>query len=328
MDWAGVMGLTIDVDNFKVDPIDEIGRGAYGTVFRAKDQNGITVAAKKIEDISAKKITDIESDINFYRSLGLNDHPNILKMLHTAHEASSLWTFTEYCVYGDLDNFFRSHYQLVAGISDKVELMRQISCGIDFLHGKNIAHRDIKPGNILVSKEEQSNQIRIKLCDFGMAKHLDETRESSGMNSRTGTSTFRGPEFWLTSTAGPVRYYRSVDIFAAGVTFLAILQAVEGRPLKPYLENCLNEATERDNPIGLVMVLRYNKNQPSVNPVSDYPGDDPMTSGVKQLIRKMTVFMPGDRPTAHICLHTLQQLSNKTVTQVRLTVFKKELLCP
>ncbi len=312
------MGSIIEIDQYKVDIIDELGRGSYGTVFTAKDQNGITVAAKKIEDISSTKITGIESDIVSYRRLGLNDHPNILKMLHTAQEASSLWTFTEHCVYGDLNNFFRTHFTLVAAISDKVELMKQIANGIAFLHGKNVVHRDIKPGNILVTNDNTPKQFSVKLCDFGVAKYLDETRETSGMNTRVGASAFRAPEFWIDTPKGNSKYHRSVDIFAAGITFLAIFQAVEGHPLNPYLD----EAIERNNQIGLVMLLRHNKKQPSVDLVSDYPGDDSITSGVKQLIRKMTLFKPEDRPSAQSCLNSLEELTNTTIKQVHyLTIF-------
>ncbi len=79
------MGSIIEIDDFKVDVFDEIGRGSCGTVYRAEDQSGSTVAAKHISKDISSKITDIESDIVSYRSRGLNDHPNILKMLHIAH---------------------------------------------------------------------------------------------------------------------------------------------------------------------------------------------------------------------------------------------------
>ena len=210
-------------------------------------------------------------------------------------------------MYGDLNNFFGTHFKLVAAISDKVELMAQIANGIAFLHGKNIVHRDIKPGNILVTKDNTPKQFCVKLCDFGMAKCLDETRETSGMSSRVGSKAFQAPEFWIDTPNGKPKYHRSVDIFAAGVTFLEILQAVEGHRLNPCLDK---------NPIGFVMWMRYNKNQPPVDPVSDYPEDDSITSSIKQLIRKMTLFKPEVRPSAQSCLNSLQELTNTTTKQV------------
>ena len=72
--------------------------------------------------------------------------------------------------------------------------MTQIAGGVAFLHSKNIAHRDIKPGNILLKTE--GGCAVVKLGDFGLSKFLDPDGSTSAMSSDVGTLIFKAPEFW------------------------------------------------------------------------------------------------------------------------------------
>ena len=103
----------------------------------------------------------------------------------------------EFCDLGDLNQFFKSYYSQLT-IEMKVKLMKQIMNGIAFLHDRNIVHRDIKPGNILLASTPEHNVV-VKLGDFGLSKILDPDSLTSAMSSNVGTLSFKAPEFWNTT---------------------------------------------------------------------------------------------------------------------------------
>ena len=112
-----------------------------------------------------------------------------------------------------------------------MNLMRQIAKGIAFLHQNNIVHRDIKPGNILL--KSCNGYAVVKLGDFGLSKFLDPDDMTSAMSSNVGTLTFKAPEFWDRQPDERVRYHRNIDVYAAGLTFTAMLQAKPDHSLVP-----------------------------------------------------------------------------------------------
>ena len=69
--------------------------------------------------------------------------------------------------------------------------------------------------------------INIKLADFGLCRIL--TADESTMSNNVGTLMFKAPEFWDPKSNDKVRYHRNIDVYAAGLTFAAMLQAVPGR---------------------------------------------------------------------------------------------------
>ena len=128
----------------------------------------------------------------------------------------SIWIVMEMCDF-DLDKYFREKISDIT-IEAKVDIMKQAITGLAYLHSKNVVHRDIKPGNILVECNESG--VTIKLADFGMCK------KGSSMSSTVGTIAFLAPEFFQSNTE--LKYHRDVDVYAAGLTFMAMLQAHRG----------------------------------------------------------------------------------------------------
>ena len=118
--------------------------------------------------------------------------------------------------------------------------MVQIAKGIAHLHENNIVHRDIKPGNILITASPIHGQFMVKLTDFGLSKFLDPNDETSAMSSDVGTLMFKSPEYFEACRQGKLNYHRNVDIYAAGLTFLCMLEAKEGEPLRPASQTCMS----------------------------------------------------------------------------------------
>ena len=136
-------------------------------------------------------------------------HPNIAQVL--AVEASlSLYVLIvmENCEGGSLNHFFRAHLELYdpepAAQRTILRLMRDSARGLAFLHGNGLAHRDIKPDNILVSFVAGNAPIMAgnvpvpiaKLGDFGFVSALGDSRDA---HSDVGTPYFKSPELFDTT---------------------------------------------------------------------------------------------------------------------------------
>ncbi len=286
--------------NFVIDTGTVLGNGSFGTVHPATHQGKMqNVAAKRIERKSERDAQEVATDLLKLVDL---DHPNIARVFDIAQDKKSVWMFLEYCEHKDLQKYFDTAKLegRKVSVNEKVKLMLDIAKGVDYLHEKNVIHRDIKPSNILLA----GDQVSAKLTDFDFSKFLGI--DESTMSTKVGTEAFKAPEFFFRTDDGKLKYKRSVDIFATGLTFLAMIQENDG--LLPKVETP-NEPSELYLSSGRLLYERITyKIQPqSVVNVSQ---GNRVEREIRNLVVKMTSTKPTDRLHADQVVETLQCIHN------------------
>ena len=230
----------LKVLSYSIDQTQLLGSGAFGVVFKGHDSKKKPIAAKRIDGDKHPRI--LTQDLDRFRHL---NHPNVMKILDVEKNENVVWMMMPLCEHGDLNNFYRTRQ---VPHETNLEVMKQIMAGISYLHSQGIVHRDIKPRNILVASEIP---LRLLLADFDVSKCLDPEVETSLMTSNVGTLAFKAPEFFQRTSPGKIEYHRNVDIYAAGLTFLAILQAEKGRKmLIPRIEKPMDNSELHTDSIG------------------------------------------------------------------------------
>ncbi len=239
-------------------------------------KHGRKYAAKFLHD---KELEDLKENELFLFHHG-NGHPNILQVENYCQaEGIGSWIFTEFCQYGSLIEYSETHSSDFKKYETKLNIMKQITRGLGFLHSQGKIHRDIKPGNILVTQDEGNNSgILVKISDFGESKNLDRT----SIATISGTPYFAAPEMFV-GTGTTSRQNNKIDIFSLGLTFLAMMQ--NSANLIP-----IGQGLKQSNFIGQKM-----SEQPSYLPVTIKHNEDSFTKAMKEIIINTLTYEPYKR---------------------------------
>ncbi len=301
--FRGTEADQVVIGKFKVILSRVIGRGGFGTVYKAVDTNetGCTFAAKRIVSEAAAEKEQLMLERLSLGTLS-SSHSNIIKIHDICYDKyKDLWIMMEFCEHGDLNRFAFSQPKKFE--ATKLDIMCQTASGLAYLHENDIVHRDIKPGNILLAEGENDSVIA-KIADFALSKFFSPADDTTEMNTIVGTNYFKAPEI----CGGRVAYKRSIDIFSLGLTMLAMIQPISDIGLVPSLENTSLQETEQNQPIGQVIYLRQLYGLATVNVVSESATDDTLTKEIKQIIKRATFTIPENRIPAdelHKQLNTL-----------------------
>lgn len=257
----------------------EIGRGAMGIVFLAKDQ-------LLLRDVALKKLTSgVNQNQNIVtrfqqeaRALAQLSHPNIIQIYDFVHEKDQYWIAMEHVEGKDLGSLTEESENYP--VNDYLRICILVAKAMDYAHNRGVVHRDFKPSNVLVTMEGEP-----KVMDFGLAK-LSHSSIATIEGSLLGSPAYMSPE----QAKGETADARS-DIYAMGVT---LFQLITGElPFEGDLKS--------------VITQKIAGRQPSVELL-----ENKVPTDLVQIIKKMTATDPDDRPATMKTVSEALKRINKT----------------
>jgi serine/threonine protein kinase len=174
--------------------VRELGRGGMGVVYQAvRTADGGLVALKTIQPAVDPTPVEIDRFLREARILSELDHPNIVSF-HELGESNGLLYFAmDYVTGTDAGELLKQHGGPLP-IARAVDLVCQLLRALEYAHAKGFVHLDVKPSNMLVTREGGRDVVR--LSDFGLARIYFTSKMSGLSNSDEGggTAPFMAPE--------------------------------------------------------------------------------------------------------------------------------------
>ncbi|NUN47589.1 MAG: serine/threonine protein kinase [Candidatus Brocadiae bacterium] len=166
----------------------QIGAGGMGIVYRAHDERlGRTVAIK----ILPKKFRADETlRMRFLRegrTAARIDHPHVVRILSAGEEDDIPFLVMEFVDGGSLQRVIEKRHKLALGTA--LRILRQLAEGLAAAHRVGVLHRDVKPANVLFTREGEP-----RLVDFGLAREEVSDVQLSQTGMVMGTPHYMAPE--------------------------------------------------------------------------------------------------------------------------------------
>lgn len=244
----------------------KVGEGGMGSVYHARQLSlERSVAIKVLPPELARNRNFISRFEREAKSLARINHPNILHIYDFGEDQQLgiYFMIIEFVEGRDLGDMLHESYTL--GQVEVLDILRQAAMGLEQAAEKGVIHRDIKPDNLMMTKEGIC-----KVSDFGLAKATTAEKDVTTIGVRVGTPAFMSPE----QCDGDDVDFRS-DIYNLGCTaFLALTGQL------PY---------DADTPFAIML---KHKNDPVPSPRSFNPNLD---ARVEALVMRMIAKRPADR---------------------------------
>ncbi|MEK9502608.1 serine/threonine-protein kinase [Gaopeijia maritima] len=193
--------------------VEELGHGGMGTVYLAERDDGAYEARVAIKLIrggvaSRDQIRRFREERQILANL---DHPNIARLLDGGTTDDGLPYVVMELVEGEPIDRYCDHHRL--SITDRVHLFRSVCDAVSHAHRNLVVHRDLKPGNILVTDDGVP-----KLLDFGIAKLVEDDGEGATRTALAMTPAYASPE---QVRGEPVT--TATDVYALGAVLYQLL---------------------------------------------------------------------------------------------------------
>jgi eukaryotic-like serine/threonine-protein kinase len=196
--------------------IDYISKGGMGEVYKAEHSvMGRTVAVKVLPK---HKSTDesIASFIREIRTQAQLDHENLVRAYDAGHDQSVHFLVTEYVPGDNLRRLIRRQGRL--SMQSAASIISQAARGLAYAHSRGLIHRDVKPGNLLVTPDGHT-----KVSDLGLSGYFNDPEQTDVHGGKVvGTADYLAPE----QITAPERPTPVSDIYSLGCT---LYYAVTGK---------------------------------------------------------------------------------------------------
>ncbi|KAG6574585.1 CAMKK/CAMKK-META protein kinase [Phytophthora cinnamomi] len=198
--------------------MEQLGKGAYGIVFKVESTETKEVFAAKCVDKKALKrirvgrfgnaLQSVKKELNIWKRFK-HRHIVVLREVIDTDDSDELYMISELVDGGPVLDDDIECTPLNAELTRTY--FTHLIEGIDFLHENKIIHCDIKPGNLLL-KTVDENEVILKIADFGVSHEMES--ENEVMRQTAGTAIFMAPEM----LTGEGFQGKPVDIWACGIT--------------------------------------------------------------------------------------------------------------
>lgn len=254
-----LIGQTID--NYEI--LSELGRGGFGTVYKAKDTKLHRFAALKFLrfplDGEFRKLFEHEAQV----IANLSKHPSIVQIYSWGEYQGSQYFALEY-LDASVESLIKKQGEPLSA-KQALEVIADCAGALHYAHQQGVLHRDIKPGNILIDGKTG----RAKLCDFGLAKF-------NALATGTNTTTIAGsPPYMAPEQIVGESLDARTDVYSLGVALYEMLS----RKLP-----CTGSSQ-----IEIMDKIRSRKS----TPLREYRPD--LSQSILEIVKQATAFRPEDR---------------------------------
>ncbi len=255
-----------------------LGKGGIGSVFVARQISLDREVALKVVKVSANKQT-VDEAYKEARTIAGFTHPNIVAAFDVGFKDGVIYLAMELIEGPDLKQIFKE--QGLLSEDDCLEVGAKICDALHYLHTQHCVHRDIKPGNILIDKDNQ-----IKLIDLGLALNIASGEKGAKSKKGVGTPNYISPE----QAMGRLDIDIRSDIYSLGATLYYL--ATGG-----YVFQGTNSRE---------VLLKHVKEEP-IPPKEKNPA---LSDAFSDLLMQMLKKAPSDRPMADEAATQFQKIIN------------------
>ena len=281
------------IDRYLVER--ELGRGAFGTVYRARHAvTGRAVALRVLLAHAAATTEMVERFFREARAAASTMSPHIVDVLDASVAPDGApFLALELLEGDDLEAHLARQGRL--RVADALRIAREIASGLDAAHRRGVVHRDLKPANVFLARRADAAPAA-KILDFGMSKLAEPSSVRTGTGTVMGTPLYMAPE----QLAGRAREADArADLYALGAILFEMLAGTA-----PH------DATSLDALVAMKLT------QPPRDLAALAPGTHP---GVVALVHRCLALRPEDRPASAVEvqeeLARLAQVTSAPVSQ-------------
>jgi len=185
-----------------------VGRGGMGAVYRAaRLDDGAPVALKLVIGAHAADRRFLARFEREGRLASALEHPHLVRVYEAGTWEDVPFLAMEYVEGVDLEGVLASVGRLHPATAARI--IAQVASGLDAAHERDLVHRDVKPGNVLLERREGGAHAYV--ADFGLSKHVDSTSGLTATGQWVGTVDYAAPE-QVQSEATDAR----TDVYALG----------------------------------------------------------------------------------------------------------------
>lgn len=207
--------------NYRIERL--LGRGGFAAVYVAEDVRPQLKRKVALKVLNPALTADATFRERFLReslmAVGLDEHPSIVPVHDAGEDDGKLYIAMRFIDGIDLKQAIDAQGHLEPGYV--ASITSQVAGALDVAHAAGLVHRDVKPANVLLSKNGQ----RAYLADFGLTKRLDADQALTQVPGYMGTTFYSPPEQFEGTAIGP-----TADVYALGAV---IFHCLTGEPPFP-----------------------------------------------------------------------------------------------